>query len=536
MATQTTPMTAKLADLVVDEEQNPRGPVSAADVAELAKSVKQHGVLQPVLVEETDEGLALVAGYRRVKAAREAGLTEIPVHVREAGESRLTFALSENLPGLRKDMDPVAEAKAIAAISNGGKVNRRALAKRLGKSEEFVRGRLELLALPERAQELVAAGKVPVGASAILADVAKSAPEFAAQAAELVAKDERLARELTSDPASVFSATVEESYAKLEAAPKPGEVVAVDVSYTVDVGEELPVDPEQREGMIERLAEIRGDHGWNRSSVSFSDEDYDALRALGVLVEFEPSHEWGSQQRFCVDDEALADQVAQAIEREAAEAAERLEAEAAEREQARAELAKREGKEPSEVDPEEIERQRRRDEREERERRKEEARTANLELGHRLLKRRGRKVSQKRQLARAKAIAHLAISSSENLVGAGLRLTREAWQEVEVQTFKNGRTRERATHLEPWEARDRLLEEIDRASSVETVMELVTEALVAATYASEDELAQSARCHGHVRGDAVVDETIDAEAKGVLPDSLKAVAKRRAELRKVSVS
>jgi hypothetical protein len=181
----------------------------------------------------------------------------------------------------------------------------------------------------------------------------------------------------------------------------------------------------------------------------------------------------------------------------------------------------------------ELARAERKAEREEREANQRQARSNNEELGHRLVRRRGGKVSAKRQTERAKAVAHLVVDDNAAALGAALRLVREDWKQVEITTREDGSPgREKVTYLSPDEAVERLFRDIDQAKDAASVMEVVVEALVAASYASEEELVQSHRTYKlHLRGDGVVEELIDSEAKGVLPAGLEEVAKHRQEIR-----
>ena len=89
-AATSTPTTVKLSELVIDPAENPRGPIKPDSIEGLAASIKTQGVLTPLLVEATDDGYRLTAGYRRAAAAKRAGLKEVPVHVRSlSGTSRV---------------------------------------------------------------------------------------------------------------------------------------------------------------------------------------------------------------------------------------------------------------------------------------------------------------------------------------------------------------------------------------------------------------------------------------------------------------
>ena len=133
-------------------EGNPRRRFDERALRELADSIGKHGVLQPLVVRTTDEGYTLIAGERRYRAAKLAGLTQVPVTLRDADEdSPLELAVDENLH--REDLDPVEEAHAFQAILSSGGMSKKQLAERVSKSAQYVNDRLRLLALPESIQE-----------------------------------------------------------------------------------------------------------------------------------------------------------------------------------------------------------------------------------------------------------------------------------------------------------------------------------------------------------------------------------------------
>src|SRR5882672_4745056 len=131
----------KVDEIIVDPSKNPRGEITREDIVELTASIRENGLNDPVTCADGPEGLELVAGYRRMAACKEAKLEEIPAYVRDS-ERRDTYALIENLPGLRKNMTPIAEARAMKRIAIASGLNQKALAKRIGKSPSFVAERL----------------------------------------------------------------------------------------------------------------------------------------------------------------------------------------------------------------------------------------------------------------------------------------------------------------------------------------------------------------------------------------------------------
>lgn len=152
---------------------NPRQPRTAFDeegLQELADSLREVGLLQPVLVRPLEEGsYELVAGERRVRAARLAGLEEIPAVVRQTDESELlTEALVENLH--RTDLNPLEEAAAYQQLLEDFGMTHDDLATKLGKSRSAISNALRLMSLPPGLQQQVVGGEVTAGhARALLA-------------------------------------------------------------------------------------------------------------------------------------------------------------------------------------------------------------------------------------------------------------------------------------------------------------------------------------------------------------------------------
>lgn len=147
----------------------PRKLFKPDELAELADSIKQNGVLQPLLVRKKGGFYEIVAGERRYQAAREAGLEEVPVIIREISDDDVfKLALIENLQ--RSDLSPLEEASGYRQLIKEKGLTQEELAKILSKSRSTITNTLRLLDLPEEVQELVDEGRLTAGhARAILA-------------------------------------------------------------------------------------------------------------------------------------------------------------------------------------------------------------------------------------------------------------------------------------------------------------------------------------------------------------------------------
>jgi ParB family chromosome partitioning protein len=152
-------------------QTNPNQPRQRFDeetLAELAASIKQYGIIQPVIVDEGPDGYVIIAGERRYRAARLAGLTEIPVIVRNyTSEKRLEVALIENIH--RADLNPIEEAEAYRRIMENVGLSQDETAARVGKNRSTVANALRLLRLPATMRESLKNGALSAGhARAIL--------------------------------------------------------------------------------------------------------------------------------------------------------------------------------------------------------------------------------------------------------------------------------------------------------------------------------------------------------------------------------
>lgn len=140
----------------------PRTSFDEAALESLAESIKTHGVVQPLLVRRRGEGFELIAGERRWRAAKMAGLTRVPVLVREvADQNLLEIALIENIQ--REDLNPIEEAQAYKRLIDTVGLTQEALATRVGRDRSYITNYLRLLKLPEDLQRLVIEGRLSTG-------------------------------------------------------------------------------------------------------------------------------------------------------------------------------------------------------------------------------------------------------------------------------------------------------------------------------------------------------------------------------------
>ncbi len=140
----------------------PRQQFHDKTVAELAESIRQKGILQPLLVRRKGEVYELIAGERRLRAAERAGLSRVPVTVRDASdEEMLELALIENIQ--REDLNPLEEARAYKAMMSELKITQQELSDRIGKDRSTIANTIRLLQLPEKIRAQIERGEISAG-------------------------------------------------------------------------------------------------------------------------------------------------------------------------------------------------------------------------------------------------------------------------------------------------------------------------------------------------------------------------------------
>jgi ParB family chromosome partitioning protein len=140
----------------------PRTHFDEASLASLAESIRSHGIVQPLLVRRRDNGYELIAGERRWRAARLAGLTRVPVVVKEVpDENLLEIALIENIQ--RENLNPIEEAQAYKKLIETVGLTQESLATRVGRDRSYITNYLRLLRLPDDLQQLVKEGRLSTG-------------------------------------------------------------------------------------------------------------------------------------------------------------------------------------------------------------------------------------------------------------------------------------------------------------------------------------------------------------------------------------
>ena len=149
-------------DSIVPGPMQPRTHFDEASLQSLADSIRSHGIVQPLLVRRRGDGFELIAGERRWRAAKLAGITRVPVVVKEVpDDSLLEIALIENIQ--RENLNPIEEAQAYKKLIETVGLTQEALASRVGRDRSYITNYLRLLRLPDDLQQLVKEGRLSTG-------------------------------------------------------------------------------------------------------------------------------------------------------------------------------------------------------------------------------------------------------------------------------------------------------------------------------------------------------------------------------------
>ncbi len=204
----------KISQIVPNKDQ-PRKLFKEAELSELSDSIKQNGILQPLLVRKKGTKYEIVAGERRYQAAKLAGLEEVPVIIKDISDAEVfKLALIENLQ--RADLSPLEEARGYKQLIKERSLTQDEVAKLVSKSRSAVTNTLRLLDLPEEVQQFVEDGLITAGhARAILA---VPSPEGRVKLAQKVV-DEKLSVRQTENLAPLFSVNEETVVRKREPLP-----------------------------------------------------------------------------------------------------------------------------------------------------------------------------------------------------------------------------------------------------------------------------------------------------------------------------
>jgi len=152
---------------ITENQYQPRTFFDDEKLEDLANSIKEHGIIQPLVVRETTKGYELIAGERRLRAAKIAGLKKVPISITKASNTKsLEIAILENVQ--REDLDAIEVAKGYQRLKEEFNYTQEALSKSIGKPRSSVANSLRLLTLSEKIQKEISSGKISEGHAKVL--------------------------------------------------------------------------------------------------------------------------------------------------------------------------------------------------------------------------------------------------------------------------------------------------------------------------------------------------------------------------------
>lgn len=244
--------------------KQPRKTFTDAKLEELVASIKEKGVIQPLVVRRVDDHYQIIAGERRWRASQKAGLHEVPVVIKDVSEDfALEMALIENIQ--REDLNPIEEADAYRSLMDSFDLSQEEVAKRVGKDRSTVANALRLLRLPEAVRNAVIEGKLSMGHARALLALEDDA--LIAEAAAEVEKKQLTVRETEALVKRLKSTGGTKKRTKDSADASP-ELIHLAGELKRSLGTQVKIVPKGRGGKIEisffspqdldRLVEILG--------------------------------------------------------------------------------------------------------------------------------------------------------------------------------------------------------------------------------------------------------------------------------------
>lgn len=248
-------------DAIERPDAQPREDFDEGALDELADSIRQSGLLQPLVVRPTGETYELIAGERRLRASHRAGLEEVPAVVqRVTGDEAYALALVENIQ--REDLNPIEEARAYRRLMNECDYTQEELADQLGTSRSTIANAVRLLTLPDPVQGMLAAGRIAAGHARALTPLPDDEAE---ELAEQIEREDLSVRDAESLVQSRHTSGGSDDDSE------------GDSSYRQDAQARRVVDDLQRE--LGTKVELKDRHGEGRVEIHY--DNYEVLQ--GVL-------------------------------------------------------------------------------------------------------------------------------------------------------------------------------------------------------------------------------------------------------------
>lgn len=233
--------------LIVPNKNQPRRSFDEEKLKELSKSIKVNGLIQPIIIRKTGKKYELIAGERRLRAAKLAGFKEIPSIVRDIDEARSSkFAVIENIQ--RENLNPVEEGQAYRMLIDKYKLSQDELASQVGKSRSYISNAMRILNLDGEILELIEEGKLSPGHAKVLLSI-KSDKVQRELAQEIIEKDLSV-RETESLLAEISKGEKPKKIPSRKR-KKPSNVIAVEESLMSSLGTKVNLKTGKKKGKIE---------------------------------------------------------------------------------------------------------------------------------------------------------------------------------------------------------------------------------------------------------------------------------------------
>lgn len=265
--------TLRMSDIEPNKAQ-PRNVFDEENIRGLADSIKEHGLIQPIVVRPLPNGISyqIIAGERRWRACRLLKMEEVPVIIRESDELEAAeLAIVENIQ--RADLNPVEEASAYRAIMDKYGITQDKLAETMGKSRSYIANLTRLLTLPEEALNALGNGEITVGHAKVLMSIEDK--DSLLYALELVIKDKLSVRQTEKLAAELNSADTEKQHSVSK--------------KTKNYYTEMELSLKQLIGRSVKITGSSGEKG--KITLSFSDKD-DLARLVDQLIKIDSSGDY----------------------------------------------------------------------------------------------------------------------------------------------------------------------------------------------------------------------------------------------------
>ncbi len=221
----------------------PRKEFDEESIKALAASIKEKGILQPLIVrKDKQNGYELIAGERRLRAAKEAGLSEIPIIIKELDDKEvLEIALVENL--LRENLSPIEEANAYQKLIESFSHTQEKIADIVGKSRSYIANTLRLLSLPDKVKSYISEGKISAGHARCLVGL-----DNAIHLADKIIKEDLNVRQVETLVAKQKDSKEESSTPVKKTSSKDKDITAIEDSLKNKLGLRIKISPNKQGG------------------------------------------------------------------------------------------------------------------------------------------------------------------------------------------------------------------------------------------------------------------------------------------------